>query len=172
MSDPSVRELPEPVAVDGWMRPHGYADAMTGRGRFVVTAGQIGWEPSAAPVFPQGELPPPIARADGTQVPAGTEIPLAEFLKLTKHPILLIWGDYIPKQLDKAYAGTPQEARRIFLEQYKLFAQAANKHGGDVRNVVLPEVGISGNTHYAMSDTNITQVSRFISRWLKEKKLD
>ena len=61
---------------------------------------------------------------------------------------------------------------RIFLEQYKLFAQAANKHGGDVRNVVLPEIGISGNTHYAMADTNITQVSRFISRWLKEKKLD
>ena len=46
MSDPTVRELPEPVSVDGWMRPHGYADAMTGRGRFVVTAGQIGWEPS------------------------------------------------------------------------------------------------------------------------------
>jgi enamine deaminase RidA (YjgF/YER057c/UK114 family) len=34
------------VAVDGWVRPQGYADAMTGRGRFVVTAGQIGWEPS------------------------------------------------------------------------------------------------------------------------------
>ena len=102
----------------------------------------------------------------------GIEIPLAEFLKLTKHPILLIWGDYIPKQLDKAYAGTPQEARRVFLEQYKLFAQAANKRGGDVRNVVLPEIGISGNTHYAMADTNITQVSRFVSRWLRQKKLD
>ena len=46
MSDSSVRDLPEPVAVDGWMRPSGYADAMTGHGRFVVTAGQIGWDPS------------------------------------------------------------------------------------------------------------------------------
>ena len=135
-------------------------------------AAQIGWEPSAAPVFPQGELPPPIPRADGVTVPAGTEIPLAEFLKLTKHPILLIWGDYIPKTLDQRYAGTTQESRRIFLEQYKLFAQAANKHGGNVRNVVLPEIGISGNTHYAMSDTNITQVSRFISQWLKQERLD
>jgi hypothetical protein len=135
-------------------------------------AAQIGWEPSAAPVFPEGELPPPIPRADGVLVPAGTEIPLAEFLKLTKHPILLIWGDYIPKQLDKAYAGTPQESRRIFLEQYKLFAQAANKYGGNVRNVILPEIGISGNTHYAMADTNITQVSRFISQWLKQERLD
>ena len=106
------------------------------------------------------------------RVPAGTEIPLAEFLKLTKHPILLIWGDYIPKKLDPAYAGTAQESRRIFLEQYKLFAQAANKHGGNVRNVILPEIGISGNTHYAMSDTNITQVSRFVSQWLKHERLD
>ena len=135
-------------------------------------AAQIGWEPSAAPVFPQGELPPPIPRADGVRVPAGTEIPLAEFLKLTKHPILLIWGDYIPKTLDPAYAGTTQESRRIFLEQYKLFAQAANKHGGNVRNVILPEIGISGNTHYPMADTNITQVSRFVSQWLKQERLD
>lgn len=46
MSDPTMRDLPEPIAVDGWMRPVGYADAMTGRGRVIVTAGQIGWEPS------------------------------------------------------------------------------------------------------------------------------
>ena len=58
----------------------------------------------------QGELPPPIPRADGVLVPAGTEIPLAEFLKLTKHPILLIWGDYIPKTLDPANAGTTLES--------------------------------------------------------------
>ena len=114
----------------------------------------------------------PIPRADGVLVPAGTEIPLAEFLKLTKHPILLIWGDYIPKTLDPAYAGTTQESRRIFLEQYKLFAQAANKYGGNVRNVILPEIGISGNTHYPMADTNITQVSRFVSQWLKQERLD
>jgi hypothetical protein len=60
----------------------------------------------------------------------------------------------------------------MFLEQYKLFAQAANKHGGNVRNVILPDVGISGNTHYPMADTNITQVSRFISQWLKQERLD
>ena len=118
-------------------------------------AGQIGWEPSFAPVFPEGELPPPIPRADGVAVAAGTEIPLAEFLKLTKHPILLIWGDYIPQELDPANAGTVLEGRRIWLEQYKLFATVANKHGGNVRNVILPEVGVSGNTHYPMADTNI-----------------
>jgi hypothetical protein len=135
-------------------------------------AGQIGWEPSFSPVFPAGELPPPIPRADGTLVAAGAEIPLAEFMKLTKHPILLIWGDFIPKRLDPANAGSVLEGRRIWLEQYKLFAEVANKHGGNVKNVVLPEAGVSGNTHYPMADTNNAQVFRVISQWLKDEKLD
>lgn len=45
MSDTSGRELPEAIAVDGWARPQGYADAMTARGRVIVTAGQVGWDP-------------------------------------------------------------------------------------------------------------------------------
>ena len=135
-------------------------------------AGQIGWEPSAPPVFPVGELPPPIPRADGVAVPAGTEIPLTEFMKLTKHPILLIWGDFIPKELDPANAGTVLEARRIFVEQYKLFATVANKYGGNVKNVILPEVGVFGNTHYPMADTNNAEVFRVVSQWLKGEKLD
>jgi hypothetical protein len=135
-------------------------------------AGQIGWEPSAPPVFPAGELPPPIPRADGVAVPAGTEIPLAEFMKLTKHPILLIWGDFIPKQLDPANAGTVLEGRRIFVEQYKLFATAANKYGGNVKNVILPEAAVFGNTHYPMADTNNAEVLRVVSQWLNGEKLD
>ena len=45
MSDATLRELPEPVSVQGWSLPQGYSDAMTGRGRIIVTAGQIGWDP-------------------------------------------------------------------------------------------------------------------------------
>jgi enamine deaminase RidA (YjgF/YER057c/UK114 family) len=30
---------------DGWPRGAGYAHGMSGRGRIVVTAGQVGWEP-------------------------------------------------------------------------------------------------------------------------------
>jgi enamine deaminase RidA (YjgF/YER057c/UK114 family) len=45
VSDATTRELPEAIAVESWPRPKGYADVMTGRGRFVVTAGQIGWDP-------------------------------------------------------------------------------------------------------------------------------
>jgi enamine deaminase RidA (YjgF/YER057c/UK114 family) len=45
MSDSEVGALPQPVSVAGWAPPRGYSDAMTGRGRVVVTAGQIGWDP-------------------------------------------------------------------------------------------------------------------------------
>ena len=37
--------LPSPVSPDGWPRPSGYSNGMSGRGRVVVTAGQIGWDP-------------------------------------------------------------------------------------------------------------------------------
>ena len=37
--------LPSPLTTPGWPRPSGYSDGMTARGRLVVTAGQIGWDP-------------------------------------------------------------------------------------------------------------------------------
>jgi hypothetical protein len=134
--------------------------------------GHIAWEPSVVPpVFPEGELPPPIPSADGEMVPAGTEIPLEEFLKLTTHPILIIWGDFIPTEPDPANIG-PLEDRRILVEQFKLFAEAINRHGGSASNVVLPEVGVFGNTHYPYADTNINEVFAVVSQWLQQEGLD
>jgi len=43
-TDPS---LPSPVSPAGWPRPSGYSDGMSARGRLVVTAGQIGWNPDS-----------------------------------------------------------------------------------------------------------------------------
>ena len=47
-----------------------------------------------------------------------------------------------------------------------------NKYGGNVQNIILPDIGVRGNTHYPMADTNITQVSRVVFQWLKQKGLD
>jgi hypothetical protein len=136
--------------------------------------GEIYWEPSAAPVFAEGELPPPIPRADGVQVPAGTTIPLTEFLKYTKFPILIIWGDNIPKTLDPINVGDRLvlDSRRVLTVQWQSFAEAVNNHGGNAVVIHLPDVGVFGNTHYPMSDTNITQVSAVVSLWLKNQGLD
>ncbi|MEP7383107.1 MAG: RidA family protein [Gemmatimonadota bacterium] len=37
--------LPSPIVPAGWPRPSGYSDGMSARGRVVVTAGLIGWDP-------------------------------------------------------------------------------------------------------------------------------
>ena len=134
-------------------------------------AGQIIWEPSANPVFPEGELPPPIPRADDSLVAVGTAIPMDEFLKLTTHPFLIIWGDDIPTEPDVANLG-PLENRRLLVERYDLFAEAVNGHGGDVTILHLPDIGIEGNTHYPMADRNIVQVGAVVMQWLKQKGLD
>lgn len=42
-----IPDLPGPVAVPGWARPHGYSDGMSAAGRVVVTAGLIGWNPES-----------------------------------------------------------------------------------------------------------------------------
>lgn len=47
-----------------------------------------------------------------------------------------------------------------------------NKHGGKVEVIELPKVGIKGNTHFPMSDTNNVQVAEHLAKWLKEKGLD
>ena len=118
--------------------------------------GHIAWEPSVfLPFFPEGELPPPI---DGN--PAGEEIPLEEFLKLTTHPILMIWGDNLP------------DGTLLNVERHQLFAEAVNNHGGNAEVVVLPEIGVFGNTHYVYADTNLDQVFALVSEWLKENGLD
>ena len=42
---PDLFSTPLPISPEGWPRPSGYSNGMAGRGRVVVTAGQIGWNP-------------------------------------------------------------------------------------------------------------------------------
>lgn len=38
--------------------------------------------------------------------------------------------------------------------------------------IVLPDVGIKGNTHFLMSDLNNAEVAAEMERWMHEKGLD
>ena len=49
---------------------------------------------------------------------------------------------------------------------------AVNGNGGNVTLVHLPEIGIHGNTHFLMSDSNNLQNADQMSKFLSEKKLD
>jgi DNA gyrase inhibitor GyrI len=47
-----------------------------------------------------------------------------------------------------------------------------NSNGGDVTIVHLPEIEITGNTHFIMSDLNNLEIAEHLSDWLNEKGLD
>jgi hypothetical protein len=118
--------------------------------------------------FPAGEAP--TALPDGTPVTGGVNpIPLAEFQKLTKFPIQIVWGDYVPTQRDP---NPSLEFRRQRLVISQLFAAAVNRHGGDAEVLVLPEIGVTGNTHFPMLDLNSQRIANLLSQYLRDHGID
>jgi hypothetical protein len=89
-------------------------------------------------------------------------VPLAEFMKLTKFPIQLVFGDYT-------------DTRAIWktsVEVAKTFCGIVNRHGGDCEVLLLPDAGLRGNTHIAFADLNNEAVADELSKWLGRKGLD
>ena len=99
----------------------------------------------------------------------GRGVPLDEFMQLTKIPIIVYYGDYIPAEETNA---SSLNFWRNVLATARQWAAVVNKHGGDVTIVHLPQVGIKGNTHFIQSDLNNTVVADHLSQWLKQKGLD
>jgi hypothetical protein len=127
----------------------------------------VSYEPGSGFLFPEGEVPLPMPSAGGTLEAVG--VPLSGFMKLTKIPIVIYYGDNIP---DKPSANPGADGWRVRLAMARLWRDAVNKHGGDVTVVHLPEAGIKGNTHFPFSDLNNLQIADLMSKWLKDKKLD
>jgi pimeloyl-ACP methyl ester carboxylesterase len=127
----------------------------------------VSFEPGADFVFPEGEKVEPTVLAGRTIQPV--TVPMSEFMKLTKIPIVIYYGDNIPDAPSK-YPG--QEQWRVFLAAGRRWADFVNRHGGDVKVVHLPEIGIKGNTHFLFSDLNNVEVADQVSKFLRKKKLD
>jgi hypothetical protein len=127
----------------------------------------VSYEPGSGFVFPEGEVPPPIPMSGGTL--AAGAVPMSDFMKLTKIPIVIYYGDFIP---EKQIANPGQDGWRARLEMARLWRDAVNKRGGDVTVIHLPEIGIKGNTHFPFSDLNNIEIANLMSEWLKEKGLD
>jgi len=125
------------------------------------------YEPGSGFLFPEGEVPEPIASSSGPLTATG--IPIDDFMKLTQIPIIIYYGDFIPEQ----YSENPgADGWRARLEMARLWRDAVNRHGGDVTVIHLPEIGIQGNTHFPFSDLNNMEIADLLSGWLKEKGLD
>lgn len=127
----------------------------------------VSFEPGGDFIFPEGEAIDTIRVAG--RVIAPPRVPMADFMKLTKIPIIIYYGDNIP---DQPSANPGQEQWRVFLSIARQFRDVVNRHGGDVTVVHLPDIGIKGNTHFVMSDLNNMQVANHLSAFLKSKRLD
>jgi len=127
----------------------------------------ISYEPGSGFPFPEGEVPSPLASSAGEL--EAVEVSNKDFLKLTKIPIIIYYGDYIPDIPDP---NPGVDGWRVRLEMARLWQDVVNRHGGDVSVVHLPEIGIKGNTHFPFSDLNNVEIADLMSEWLQEKELD
>lgn len=127
----------------------------------------VSYEPGSGFVFPEGEVLAAMPSAAGSL--EGTSIPLPEFMKLTRIPIVIYYGDFILKE---PVANPGQDGWRVRLAMAKQWADTINRHGGDAKVVHLPEIGIKGNTHFPFSDLNNVQIADLMSQFLAEKHLD
>jgi len=125
------------------------------------------YEPGSGFLFPEGEVPSPMPSSGGTLEAVG--VPIQEFMRLTKIPIVIYYGDFIP---DQPNPNPGQDGWRVRYEMAKVWRDAVNKHGGDVTVVRLPDIGVRGNTHFPFSDLNNLEIANLMSNWLKKKGLD
>jgi hypothetical protein len=124
----------------------------------------IAYEPGDF-IAPQGQAWPP--NPPGNNTPE--EVPLADFQKLAGIPIQIIFGDNIPTSPTGVASRDAWMERK---EDAKDFAALINSYGGDAEVLVLPDIGIYGNTHFAMSDNNNAQIADLLSDYLRRKGLD
>ncbi|MCK9421476.1 MAG: alpha/beta fold hydrolase [Bacteroidales bacterium] len=127
----------------------------------------VAYEPGSNFVFPEGDVPPPILSSAGPLTAIG--VPMSDFIKLTKIPIILYYGDNIP---EKPVENPGQDGWRARLEMAGLWRDKVNRYGGDVTLVHLPEIGIHGNTHFPFSDLNNVEIADLLSKFLHDKGLD
>jgi hypothetical protein len=125
------------------------------------------YEPGSGFPFPEGEVPAPIASSAGALT--AIAVSKSDFMKLTKIPIIIYYGDFIP---EKPNDNPGADGWRARMAMAKLWRDAVNKYGGDVTLIQLPEIGIKGNTHFPFSDLNNVEIANLLSQFLKKKGLD
>lgn len=124
----------------------------------------VSYEPGSGFIFPTGEVPSPMHSSGGTLEAVG--VPLSDFMKLTKIPIVIYFGDYIPEQPS---TNPGQDQWRVRLDMARQWRDAVNARGGDVTVVHLPEIGIRGNTHFPFSDLNNLEIADLMSEFIEKK---
>ncbi|HSV83806.1 MAG TPA: alpha/beta fold hydrolase [Ramlibacter sp.] len=126
----------------------------------------VSYEPSC--VFPPGEaLPEGPARSSAQ--PAGTLVTSEEFSNLAKIPVQVVFGDNIPSQ---PVRDQPADGRRLQVQDTARFVEALNRRGGQASRLMLPDLGLRGNSHFMFQDRNNVEVADLLSQFLASHGLD
>jgi pimeloyl-ACP methyl ester carboxylesterase len=88
--------------------------------------------------------------------PAACPTPTDDMKPYAGLPILVLFGDYVDQ--------FPRWAPR--LANCRAFITAANAAGGKAEILVLPEIGIKGNTHMLMQDNNSLDIADILLDWI------
>ena len=131
--------------------------------------GIAAYEPGSGFPFPKGEVPEPIDNTSFFGPMTANEVPLEDFEKLTKFPIVIYYGDFISKTPSTHPHNDYWRAAALMADE---FVAAVNRHGGDAKVVHLPDLGIKGNSHFPFAEKNNADVARVLKAWLEEKGLD
>lgn len=130
--------------------------------------GIIAYEPGGTPfIFPETEMPKPVEARFKALSASAMGVPMDSFLKLTKIPIVLYYGDHI--KLGSENIGEDKWGTEYAMAQQ--FVAAINRHGGDATLVHLPDIGIKGNSHFLMQEKNNRQILKLALDWLDQKGL-
>ena len=120
-------------------------------GAILISHSQSGLYPfQAAAISPQGIAA--IVSIEPGGCPTGD---LKPYLGI---PTLVLFGDYVDQ--------SPRWAPR--LKQCREYAEAMKKLGGKTELVVLPEIGIKGNSHMLMQDRNSLELAAWLVAWLNK----
>lgn len=82
-----------------------------------------------------------------------------------KIPIVIYFGDYIdngPEDIQStSFWKAVRDGAAAFAEQY-------NADGGNCTVINLPDIGITGNSHFMFQEKNSEEIAQHIENWIKE----
>lgn len=123
------------------------------------------YEPGSDFVFPEGEVPTPIKCNDSYGVLEAKSISAKDFERLTLIPIIIYYGDNIPDSPSQDWA---LDHWRVRVDMAKMFIDCVNRHGGKAQLVVLPKIGIRGNSHFLFAEKNNVLLADLLQKWIRE----
>ena len=86
-------------------------------------------------------------------------------LLVDKRYVIIYYGDNIPESPSQDWALDHWRAR---VDMAKMFVDCINRHGGKAQLVVLPKIGIKGNSHFLFAEKNNVVLADLLQKWIQE----